>query len=208
MFQGDTWQLLLRENWHTMEVWFWQDTVVVDSEHSTWGHLSLVFPTAGDERHISKSMADKQKDKSMGTQTGGFRNTKNHNARCGTFSDTFKNFFRPSLVARLVKNPPAVQETWVWSLGQGDPLEKEMATHSSILAWRNPWTEEPGGLQSTGLPRVGRGLGTKPPPSAFQWRASECLTTSSLNKTMCTYIETSWKEVHLKIDTDSLWYYA
>jgi len=46
-------------------------------------------------------------------------------------------------------------ETWVQSLGWEDPLEKEMATHSSILAWRIPWTEEPGGLQSTGSQRVG-----------------------------------------------------
>ena len=48
----------------------------------------------------------------------------------------------------------AVQETWVWSLGQEDPLEEGMATHSSILAWRIPWTEEPGGLQCMGLQRV------------------------------------------------------
>ena len=54
-------------------------------------------------------------------------------------------------VAQLVKNLPAVQETRVQSLGQEDPLEKEMANHSSILAWRIPWTEEPGGLQSTGV---------------------------------------------------------
>ena len=47
-----------------------------------------------------------------------------------------------------------MRETWVWSLGRKNPLEKEMATHSSILAWRIPWTEEPGGLQSTGLQRV------------------------------------------------------
>ena len=46
----------------------------------------------------------------------------------------------------MVKNLPAMQETWVWSLGQEDPLEKEMATHNSIIAWRIPWTEEPGGL--------------------------------------------------------------
>ena len=51
-----------------------------------------------------------------------------------------------SLVAQMVKNPPAVQEIWVWSLGQEDPLEKEMETHSSILAWEIPWTGEPGGL--------------------------------------------------------------
>ena len=53
-------------------------------------------------------------------------------------------------MAQTVKNLPAIGETWVRSLGQEDPLEKGMATHSSILAWRMPWTEEPGGLQSTG----------------------------------------------------------
>ena len=58
-----------------------------------------------------------------------------------------------SLVAQSVKNLPAMQETWVRSLGQEDPLEKGMATHSSILAWRIPWTEEPGGLQSMGSQR-------------------------------------------------------
>ena len=50
------------------------------------------------------------------------------------------------LVAQAIKRLPAMQETWVWSLGREDPLEKEMATHSSILAWRIPWTEEPGRL--------------------------------------------------------------
>ena len=57
-------------------------------------------------------------------------------------------------MAKTVKNPPAMQETWVCSLGQEDPLEKGIATHSSILAWRIPWTEEPGGLQSMGWQRV------------------------------------------------------
>ena len=51
----------------------------------------------------------------------------------------------------MVKNLPAIQETQVQSLGQKDPLEKGMATHSSIVAWRIPWTEEPGGLQSVGV---------------------------------------------------------
>ena len=55
-----------------------------------------------------------------------------------------------SLVAQRVKRLPAMQETWVRFLGWEDPLEKEMATHCSILAWRIPWTEKPGGLQSTG----------------------------------------------------------
>ena len=56
-----------------------------------------------------------------------------------------------SLVAQIVKQPLTMQETQVPSLGRDDPLEMEMATHSSILAWRIPWTEEPGGLQSSGL---------------------------------------------------------
>ena len=58
-------------------------------------------------------------------------------------------------MTQTVKNPPAMQETWVRSLGQDDPLEKGMATHSSILAWRITWTEETGGLQSMGPQRVG-----------------------------------------------------
>ena len=58
-------------------------------------------------------------------------------------------------MAQTVKNLPAMQETWVQSLGQEDPLEKGMATHSSILAWRILWTEEPSGLQSMGSQRVG-----------------------------------------------------
>ena len=57
----------------------------------------------------------------------------------------------------MVKSLPAVQETWVQSLGWQDPLEKEMATHSSTLAWKIPWTEEPDRLQSMGLQRVGHG---------------------------------------------------
>ena len=60
-----------------------------------------------------------------------------------------------SLVAQAVKNLPPMQETWVRSLGRKDPLEMGMATHSSILAWRIPWTEEPGGLQSIESQRVG-----------------------------------------------------
>ena len=59
-----------------------------------------------------------------------------------------------SLVAQMLKRLPAMQETWVRSLGQEDPLEKEMATHSSILAWGIPWMEELFGLQSMGLQRV------------------------------------------------------
>ena len=60
-----------------------------------------------------------------------------------------------SLVAQTVKNLPAMLETWVQSLGRENPMEKGMATHSNILAWRIPWTEESGGLQSVGSQRVG-----------------------------------------------------
>ena len=58
-------------------------------------------------------------------------------------------------MAQTVKNPATMQETWVQSLGQEDLLEKEMAPHSSTLAWKIPWTEEPGRLQSMGSQRVG-----------------------------------------------------
>ena len=73
-----------------------------------------------------------------------------------TFPTDHEHFYRPpvsdrtSLVAQTVKNLPAMQETWVRSLGREDPLEKGMANHSRILAWRIPWTEKPGGLHSTG----------------------------------------------------------
>ena len=58
-------------------------------------------------------------------------------------------------MAQTVKNPPAMQETWIQSLVQEDSLEEEMRTHSSTLAWKIPWTEEPSGLQSMGSQRVG-----------------------------------------------------
>ena len=67
----------------------------------------------------------------------------------------YANTYVTSYVAQMVKSLPAMQETWVRSLDREYTLEKEMATHSSILAWRTPWTKEPGGLQSMGLQRVG-----------------------------------------------------
>ena len=65
-----------------------------------------------------------------------------------------------SLVAQMVKNLPVMQEIWIQFLGWEVPLEKEMATHSSILAWRIPWAQESGRQQSMGLQRVGHGLTT------------------------------------------------
>ena len=82
----------------------------------------------------------------------------------GPYYSNLNGNLRASPVAQMVKNLPALWETWFQSLGQEDSLEKGMATHSNILAWEIPWTEEPGGLQSTGLQRVGRDLATKPPP--------------------------------------------
>ena len=69
--------------------------------------------------------------------------------------DLLDNLNLTSKVAQMVKCLPAVRETWVRSLGREDPLEKAVATHSSTLAWKIPWTEEPGRLQSTGSQRIG-----------------------------------------------------
>ena len=74
-----------------------------------------------------------------------------------------------SLVAQMVKHLPARWETRVWPLGQEDPLEKEMATHSSTLAWKIPWTEEPDRLQSMGLQRVGHDWGNSLPFFLLYW---------------------------------------
>ena len=72
-----------------------------------------------------------------------------------------------SLVAQRLKRLPPMWETWVRSLGREDPLEKEMAIHSSILAWRIPWTEKPSSLQSTGWQRVGHDWVTS--PHLYKW---------------------------------------
>ena len=79
------------------------------------------------------------------------------------------------LVAQMVKNLPAVRETWIWSLGQEDPLEKGTAVHSSVLAWRIPWIEEPARLQSMGLQRVGHGRGANTCSCTYTQSTSEVL---------------------------------
>ena len=78
--------------------------------------------------------------------------------------------FHFHLVAQIVKNLPAMQETWVRSLGQEDPLEKGMVTHSSILSWRTPRTKEPGELQSTGPQRVRHDWAS----NTFTFRGPQC----------------------------------
>ena len=77
----------------------------------------------------------------------------------------------------MVKSPFVKQETWVWFLGQENPLEKEMATHFNILAWEIPWIEEPGRLQSMGLRRVAHNLATKQGfPGGLDGKESACST--------------------------------
>ena len=80
----------------------------------------------------------------------------------------YHQYIRASLVTQTVKSIPAVQETQVRSLDWEDPLEEGMATHSSILAWRTPWMEEPGGPQSKGAQRVGHDLVTEQPQACRQ----------------------------------------
>ena len=95
--------------------------------------------------------------------------------KINTIYNSLKNIkyigIRASLVAWMVKHLPTMWETRVRSLGQEDPLEKEMATHSSIHAWKIPWTEEPGGLQSMGSQRVGHNWATSllPPHFNYSW---------------------------------------
>ena len=114
-----------------------------------------------------------------------------------------------SLVAQRLKRLPAMRETWVQSLDWEDPLEKEMATHSSILAWIIPWTAEPGRLQSTGSQRVGHDWATSLslstlPPTPYNaiktlWRKScllcqyEGLIFPNLNWTMGVRVYDTWK---------------
>ena len=81
---------------------------------------------------------------------------------------------RASLLAQLVKNLPIVLETWVRSLGWEDPLEKEMTTHFSIIAWKIPWTEEPSALQSMGLQRIGHDCSPRQASAIHEPRTSRC----------------------------------
>ena len=100
-------------------------------------------------------------------------------------------FIKISLVALTVENLPAIQETWVQFLGQEDPLEKGVTTHSSILAWRIPWTEEPGRLQSIGSQKVGHDRATNTFTSSSDHMRSvtqSCPTLCDPRKTYLQYI--------------------
>ena len=111
-----------------------------------------------------------------------------------------------SLVAQRLKCLPPMRETWVWSLGREDPLEKEMATHSSNLAWRIPWTEEPGRLQSTGLQRVGHDWATSPHLNLLQsaslsTKYREYLPQMLWVFTLQLWILTNLSQIHLHVST-------
>ena len=102
----------------------------------------------------------------------------------------------------MVKNPPAMQETWVQSLDWKDTLEKEMATHSSILAWRISWTEEPGGLQSIGLQRVRHDWETKQSYNNSYTdflRSYTFMITLYRNNESCTFLFPVWKPFHVLV---------
>ena len=88
-------------------------------------------------------------------------------------------------MAQRLKHLPALRETWVQFLGREDPLEKELATHSSVLAWRIPWTKEPGGLQSTGSQRVGHDF-------TFTFSHPRCLENASFRAMPCLSNETDF----------------
>ena len=95
----------------------------------------------------------------------------------------------------MVKRLPAMRETWVRSLGGEDPLEKEMATHSSTLAWKIPWTEEPCRLQSMGSQRVGHDLAT----SLTQQLIIELRTLRSRDVGMCSEFQSKWESNHMGV---------
>ena len=107
-------------------------------------------------------------------------------------------------IAQLVKNLPATQKTWIWSLGREDPLEKGMTTHSSILAWRIPWTQEPGGLQSMGLQRVGHDWVTNTLTLREAWVWSPTHLLSAQNSPPSPMWQIPPKEFHVRKDHSSL----
>ena len=126
------------------------------------------------------------------------------------------SYIRASQVVLMVKNHLPVQEMWVWSLCREDPLEKEIATHSSILVWKMPWTEEPGRLQSMGSQRVGHDWATEhthslchwlavPLAAAAQWQVSAGVTkcTTQLLSQWYTHIW-RWTSLYISLQEQSL----
>ena len=117
-----------------------------------WRKIDVSYHCVLGSPSVSQGSLELQTRWKMVSFSGRLQSTGLHRIGHDWATNTFTFF--GSLGAQTVKNLPVVQETQVWSMGQEDPLEKGMAPHSSILAWRIPWTEEPGGLQSMGLQRV------------------------------------------------------
>ena len=106
-----------------------------------------------------------------------------------------------SLVAQMVMNPPTMQKTWVRSLGWEDPLKEGMETHSSILAWRIPWTEEPDGLQTMGSQRVGHDWVTKHSTALCCFGVKYSVYIGAVKKFICII---SFQIPHIR---DDIWYF-
>ena len=105
-----------------------------------------------------------------------------------------------ALVAQMVKDLPAVQETWVWSLGLEDPLEKEMVTYSRILAWGIPWTEGPGRLQSMGSQRVRNDWATNTFTITFTYIQLNITPAIKMNKILS--FEATWVDLETVIQSE------
>ena len=131
--------------WGEHIYWTHEDTVMMKKVHTTQ-YLTHLYYNKGSPQRIKMKQQTKRRLRSIPLEStrSNYTSVNNH---C-----LFK--LCSSFVAQSVKNLPAVWETWAWSLGQEDPLKKGMATHSSFLAWRIPWTEEPGMLQSRESQRV------------------------------------------------------
>ena len=123
--------------------------------HTTTFPVTLVLGSVKHVRAVLSPLPQSVSDRRLhhSIQNCGLRVSSERSALAWSLASVSQ--YGASLVAQMVKNPPAMRETWVRFLGWKDPLEEGMATHCSILAWRIPWTEEPGGLQSMGSQRVG-----------------------------------------------------
>ena len=174
---SDVHKEILRGNLEMITIHIWQKSMgTVDCSHNyisweitQWVHLSIVGihwcprDILSILTHIPWARSHQLSPPSVG-----------YKARLGRplcWKFQLSNFIHglPGWVAQSVNNWLAIWDTRVRSLGQEDPLEKEMTTHSSILAWRIPWTVEPGRLQSMGSKELDMTLAIKPPPTSFSW---------------------------------------
>ena len=152
-------------SWHPAFLWVGYASLSLVSLWAPWTQGQLYFchfPGGSDNEESTCNTGD------LGSIPGSGRSP-------GEGIDCPLQYSGASRVAQLVKNPPAMWETWAWSLGWEDPLEEGMATPSSVLAWRIPWTEEPGGLQSTGPQRVRHDWMTQHSTQLYSQHLEQCL---------------------------------